>query len=70
MINLTELLALRDSLERLLLSGVRRVQMPDRATEFNSVDEIRKALSDANAAIEGASGTTPPSFTLATHSRD
>jgi hypothetical protein len=44
--------------------------MPDRATEFNSVDEIRKALADANAAIEAASGTTPPSFTLAVHSRD
>jgi len=52
-----------------LLSGVRRVQLPDRATEFNSVDDIRKALADANAAIAGASGTTPPSFTLATHSR-
>jgi hypothetical protein len=70
MINVTELLALRDALQRALLSGVRRVQMPDRATEFNSVDEIRKALADANAAIEAASGTTPPSFTLATHSRE
>jgi hypothetical protein len=70
MINLTELLALRDALQRALLSGVRRVQMPDRATEFSSVDEIRKALADANAAIEAASGTTPSSFTLAVHSRE
>jgi hypothetical protein len=70
MIDLTELLTLRDALQRALLSGVRRVQLPDRATEFNSVDDIRKALADANAAIAGASGRTPPSFTLATHSRD
>jgi hypothetical protein len=70
MIALTELLTLRDALQRALFSGARRVQLPDRAVEFNSVDDIRKALTDCNAAIEGASGTTPPSFTLAMHSRE
>ena len=70
MINLTELLTLRDALQRALFSGVRRVQLPDRAVEYNSVDEIRKAFADVSAAIAGASGTTLPSFTLATHSRD
>ena len=70
MINLTELLTLRDALQRALFSGVRRVQLPDRATEFNSVDDIRKALADVNAEIAGASGTAPTSFSLAVHSRD
>ena len=68
MINLTELLTLRDALQRALFSGARRVQLPDRAVEFNSVDDIRKALTDCNAAIEGASGTTPSTFSLAMHS--
>jgi hypothetical protein len=70
MIDLTELLTLRDALQRALLSGVRRVQLPDRAVEYNNVDDIRKALADANTAIGTAAGTSPPSFTLATHSRE
>jgi hypothetical protein len=70
MIGLTELLTLRDALQRALFSGVRRVQLPDRAVDYHSVDDIRKALADANAAIGVASGTTSPSFTLATHSRE
>ena len=70
MIDLTELLALRDALERAKASGVRRVQMPDRAIEYTSTDDMRKALADINAQIASASGTTPPSFTLATHSRE
>jgi hypothetical protein len=70
MIGLTELLTLRDALQRALFSGVRRVQLPDRAVDYNSVDDMRKALADVNAAIAGASGTKPSSFTLARHSRE
>ena len=70
MINLTELLAMRDALIRAKGSGVRRVQLPDRATEFVTDDEFRQKLADLDAQIARASGTPPPSFTLATHSRE
>ena len=70
MINLAELLTMRDTLQRAIFSGTRRVQFTDRAVEYNSVDDMRKALADVNAAIASASGRTPPSFTLARHSRE
>ena len=70
MITATELQTMRDALQRAIFSGTRRVHFTDRAVEYNSVDDMRKALADVNAAIAGASGRTPPSFTLATHSRD
>ena len=47
-----------------------RVQFTDRAVEYTSVDDRRKALADIDAAIASASGATPSSFSLATHSRD
>lgn len=70
MIQLSELLAMRDALDRAIFAGVRRVQMPDRAVDYASVDEMRKARADLDARINAASNSVPASFTLATHSRD
>ena len=70
MIQLTELQSMRDALQRAIFSGTRRVQFTDRAVEYNSVDDMRKALADIDAAIATASGTALSSFSLAMHSRD
>lgn len=70
MIAATELQSMRDTLQRAIFSGTRRVQFTDRAVEYNSVDDMRKALADIDAAIATASGAVPSSFSLATHSRD
>ena len=70
MIQPTELQAARDTLQRAIFSGVRRVQFTDRSVEYNSVDDMRKALADLDAQIAMAAGAVPTSFTLATHSRD
>ena len=70
MITVAELQSMRDTLQRAIFSGTLRVQFAHQLVEYTSVDDRRKALADIDAAIAGASGTTPPSFTLATHSRD
>ena len=70
MIQPTELEAMRDALQRAIFSGTRRVQFTDRAIEYNSIDDMRKALADINNAIAKASGPRPSSFSLAMHSRD
>jgi hypothetical protein len=70
MIQLTELQAMRDALQRAIFSGTRRVQFTDRAVEYNSIDDMRKALADLDQAITAAAGTRPSSFSLAMHSRD
>ena len=70
MIQPTELEATRDTLQRAIFSGTRRVQFTDRAVEYNSVDDMRKALADIDAAIAKAAGAAPASFSLAMHSRD
>jgi len=70
MIQLTELQSMRDTLQRAIFSGARRVQFTDRAVEYNSVDDMRKALADIDTAIARASESTPSSFSLAMHSRD
>ena len=70
MIQLTELQSMRDTLQRAIFSGTRRVQFTDRAVEYTTVDNMRKALADLDTAIAKASGATPSSFSLATHSRD
>jgi hypothetical protein len=70
MIQPTELQSMRDALQRAIFSGTRRVQFTDRAVEYNSVDDMRKALADINAEIAKASGPTPSNFSLATHSRE
>lgn len=70
MINLTELQTMRDTLQRAIFSGTRRVQFTDRAVEYNSVDDMRKALADIDTAIAKDSGPTPSSFSLAMHSRE
>lgn len=61
---------MRDALARAIFSGARRVQFGDRAVEYNSIDDMRKALADIDRAIATGSGTAPSSFSLATHSRD
>jgi hypothetical protein len=61
---------MRDTLQRAIFSGTLRVQFADRAVEYTTVDNMRKALADLDTAIATASGTTPSSFSLATHSRD
>ena len=70
MIQLTELQSMRDTLQRAIFSGTRRVQFTDRAVEYNSVDDMRKALADINAEITKSSGPVPSSFSLAMHSRE
>ena len=70
MIQLTELQSIRDALQRAIFSGTRRVQFTDRAVEYNSVDDMRKALADIDSAIATGSGATSSSFSLAMHSRD
>ncbi len=51
MIQLTELQSMRDTLQRAIFSGTRRVQFTDRAVEYNTIDEMRKALADIDTAI-------------------
>jgi hypothetical protein len=46
------------------------VQLTDRAVEYNSVDDMRKALADIDAAIAKTSGPAPSFFSLAMHSRE
>ena len=70
MIQPTELQTARDTLQRAIFSGVRRVQFTDRSVEYNSVDDMRKALADLDVQLAKAAGAVPSSFTLATHSRD
>ena len=70
MITAAELQSMRDTLQRAIFSGTLRVQFADRMVEYNSVDNMRKALADLDTAIAKASGATPSSFSLAMHSRD
>ena len=70
MIDLAALQSMRDTLQQAIFSGVRKVQFADRTVEYISVDEMRKALADLYAQIAKASGVTPSSFSLATHSSD
>jgi hypothetical protein len=70
MIQLAELQSMRDTLQRAIFSGTRRVQFNDRAVEYNSIDDMRKALADIDTGIAKAAGPTPSSFSLAMHSRD
>ena len=70
MIQLAELQSMRDALQRAMFSGTLRVQFADRAVEYTTVDNMRKALADLDAGIAKATGTTPSSFSLAMHSRD
>ena len=53
-----------------IYSGTRKVQFSDRSVEYHSIDDMRKAMADVNAAIAAASSSTPSSFSLAVHSRD
>ena len=70
MIQPTELQTMRDTLQRAIYSGARRVQFTDRTVEYNSVDDMRKALADLDMQIAKAAGAFPSSFSLATHSRE
>jgi hypothetical protein len=70
MIQLSELQTMLDSMDRAIFSGTRRVQFTDRAVDYNSIDDMRKARADLAAMINAATTSVPSSFTLATHSRD
>ena len=70
MIQPAELQSMRDTLQRAIYSGARRVQFTDRAVEYASVDDMRKALADLDGQLAKASGGSPSSFSLATHSRE
>jgi hypothetical protein len=70
MIQPTELQSMRDTLQRAIYSGARRVQFTDRTVEYNSVDDMRKALADLDAQIAKAAGAASASFSLAVHSRE
>ncbi len=60
MIQLTELQSMRDTLQRAMFSGTLRVQFSDRSVEYTTVDNMRKALADLDAAIAKASGWRRP----------
>jgi hypothetical protein len=70
MMQLSELLSARDTLQRAIFSGTRRVQFADRAVDYDCIDDKRKALADINAEIAKVSGPAPSSFSLAVHSRE
>ncbi len=59
-----------DTLDRAIFSGTKRVQFTDRAVDYHSMDDMRKARADLVTKINAASNSTPSSFSLATHSRD
>ena len=61
---------MRDTLQRAIFSGTRRVQFSDRSVDYHSIDDMRKALADLDKSIAAASGATPSSFSLAMHSRE
>jgi hypothetical protein len=69
MISTTEMQAMLDALKRAKYAGIRRVQFTDRSVDYGSIAEIVRAIVDLEAEI-AALATPPPSFTLATHSRD
>ena len=64
MIQLTELQSMRDTLQRAIFSGTRRVQFTDRAVEYNTIDEMRKALADIDTAISQRLGLDAVLFQL------
>ena len=70
LIQLSELQSMLDALKRALYSGTRRVQFADRMVEYGSVDDMRKAIADLEEDIAETGGPNPPTFTLASHSRD
>jgi len=70
MIQLTELQASRDTLQRAMMSGVRRVQFKDQSVEYGTIDEQRKALADLDGQIANLMGAAAPRFHLSTHSRE
>lgn len=69
-ITLTELATMRDTLQRAIFSGTRRVQFENRAVEYNSVADMQKALAVLDAQISTTSGISQSPFSLAMHSRD
>jgi hypothetical protein len=70
MIAVSELESLRDALKRAKYSGLRRVQFQGRLYEYNSVDDMQKAIADLSDEIASTQGTPASTFSLATHSRD
>ena len=72
MIQLTELQTMRDTLQRAIFSGTRRVQFTDGAVEYHNIDDMRKALADLDGAIAAVSepGPAGATFSLAVHSRE
>lgn len=70
MITATEMQMMLDALKRAKYAGVRRVQFTDRAVEYNSMDDIRKAIVDLETEIAALGKSAPSAFSLAMHSRD
>lgn len=58
-----------DKLKRAIASGVKRVQYSSGMVEYNSVDDMLKALSFAENDLRSSDSKTPPS-TLAVFGRD
>lgn len=68
---IAQLQAKLDALKSIKYSGLRGLRFPDgRAADYNSVDDLQKAIADLEQEIAAAPNVTPPSFSLATHSRD
>jgi len=70
MIDITELQSMLDALKRAKYAGLRRVQFTDRLVEYNTVDDMRKAIADLEMEIAARNGQAPSAFSLASHSRD
>jgi hypothetical protein len=70
MIDVSELQSMLDALKRAKYAGLRRVQFTDRLVEYNTIDDMRKAIADLEAEIATRTGQAPSAFTLASHSRD
>lgn len=64
-----QLQEMKDALQTALYRGVRKVTFQDRSTEYASVDEMRRALSDLDAQIAASSTTTPSRRSYAAFSK-
>jgi hypothetical protein len=70
MLDVTELMTMRDRLQRNMFAGVQELQLPDRTVKFTSIADMATAIGGINAEIAKQSTGTPSTFTLATHSRE
>lgn len=59
-----------DKLKRAIAKGVRKVEYPSGAVEYQSIDDMLKALAFAEADVAGTSSSRNTPSTLAVFGRD